>query len=134
MLVEAKLVMNNTVLLVDDDSVSVRLFGMFLERSGYQVATARNGFAGLELAAQLHPHAIIVDDMMPEMTGGEMCRTLKDDVLLHDIPIILMSAGVRVQDSSYLEMIGADYAITKPALPKDVLRALQAVLGSTAKT
>jgi CheY-like chemotaxis protein len=126
--------MNNIVLLVDDDTVSVRLFGMFLERSGYQVKTARNGFLGLEMAAELHPHVIIVDDMMPEMTGGEMCRTLKNDMTLRKIPVILMSAGVRVQDSTYLQQIGADYSIAKPALPKDVLKALQTVLGSIAKT
>jgi two-component system alkaline phosphatase synthesis response regulator PhoP len=126
--------MNNIVLLVDDDTISIRLFGMFLERSGYKVVTARNGFAGLELAIELHPQVVIVDDMMPEMTGGEMCRTLKNDLTLRDIPVILMSAGVRAQDSSYLETIGADYGLAKPVLPKDVLKALQNVLGTTAKT
>ncbi len=126
--------MNNIVLLVDDDPVSVRLFGIFLERNGYEVVSARNGSAGLELAAELRPHAIILDDMMPEMSGGEMCRILKDDLQLRDIPVILMSAGVRVKDSDYVERIGADYAIGKPCLPKELLRALQAVLMSKTET
>lgn len=126
--------MSNIVLLVDDDPISNRLFGIFLERNGYEVVSARNGVAALEVAARLHPHAIVVDDMMPEMTGGEMCRILKDDLQLRDIPVILMSAGVRVKDTSYIELIGADYAIGKPCLPKELLRALEVVLLSRTET
>lgn len=126
--------MNNIVLIVDDDQVSVRLFGIFLERNGYQVVTARNGLEGIHLAADLHPQVIIVDDMMPGMTGGEMCRALKDDLELRDIPVILMSAGTRISDAGYTEAIGADFALAKPCLPRDLLRTLQSVLATRTKT
>lgn len=120
--------MNSRVLVVDDDSVSVSLLEMVLKRSGYEVIVARSATAGLQIAAEVKPNVILIDDMMPMMTGGEMCIKLKSDPELAHIPVILISAGTRVQDSSYIDSIGADYALAKPVLPKDVLKAVEHVL------
>lgn len=120
--------MNSIVLVVDDDSVSVSLLELVLKRSGYQVIVSRSATAGLQVAADVKPNVILIDDMMPTMTGGEMCRQLKGNPELAHIPVIMISAGTRVQDPTYIEDIGADYALTKPVLPKDVLQAVELVL------
>jgi CheY-like chemotaxis protein len=121
--------MSSTVLVVDDDPVSVHLIQLILERSGYEVLVAYNGTVGLELAAETHPNAVIIDDMLPGMSGGEMCRRMKNDPEMHEIPVVLISAGMRVQDASYVHKAGANYALIKPILPKDLLRALDIVFG-----
>ena len=117
------------MLVVDDDPISVHLIQLILERSGYEVLVAHSGSVGLELAAKAHPDAVIIDDMMPGMTGGEMCRRMKSDPDLREIPVVLISAGMRVQDASYVHKAGANYALIKPILPKDLLRALDIVFG-----
>ncbi|MEO8392853.1 MAG: response regulator [Chloroflexota bacterium] len=121
--------MSSVVLVVDDDPVSVHLIQLILERNDYTVVVAYNGTTGLTLAAEAQPNAVIIDDMMPGMTGGEMCRRMKNDPDLRDIPVVLISAGMRVQDASYVHKAGANYALIKPVLPKDLLRALDIVFG-----
>ncbi len=117
------------MLVVDDDPVSVHLIQLILERNNYKVVVAYDGTKGLTLAVEAQPNAVIIDDMMPGMTGGEMCRRMKNDPDLRDIPVVLISAGMRVQDASYVHKTGANYALIKPVLPKDLLRALDIVLG-----
>jgi DNA-binding response OmpR family regulator len=68
--------------------------------------------------------------MMPGMSGGDMCQRIKNDPQVSHTPVILISAGIRVKDSQYLQNVGADYALMKPTLSKDVLAAVEAVLGS----
>lgn len=121
--------MSNTILVVDDDPVSVHLLELVLRRSGYDVIVARNANAGLQTVAEELPRAILIDDMMPSMSGGEMCQQIKSNPALCHIPVVLISAGTRVQDAAYIRKIGADYALVKPVLPKDVLRAVEYVLG-----
>ena len=115
------------MLVVDDDPISVHLIQLILERNGYKVVVAYNAATGLELAAKTHPNAVIIDDMLPGMSGGEMSRHMKNDPELREIPIVLISAGMRVQDASYVHKAGANYALIKPILPKDLLRALDIV-------
>ena len=121
--------MSGVALVVDDDPVSVHLLQIILERSGYRVIAARSALDGLELVADLLPDFVILDDMMPGMSGGEMCRRMKADPHLSGIPVILISAGLRIQDRAYVAASGADYALVKPVLPKDVIRAVDTVLG-----
>ncbi len=70
----------------------------------------------------------MVDDMMPGMSGGEMCRRIKDDPTVSHIPVILISAGTRVQDADYVRACGADAALPKPTLTPGVLETIAACL------
>ncbi len=124
--------MSVSVLVVDDDPVTIHLLKLMIERSGYQVTAAKSGIAALELLDTFHPQIILVDDMMPRMTGGEFCRTVKDTPALMDIPVIIMSAGVRVESSAYIEQVGADLALSKPLVSRDVVEAIESVLASKA--
>ncbi len=128
MLYSLKLNPVTVVLVVDDEPVSIQLLSLILNRNGFKVIDARSGEIGLE---QIHLHApdiVMVDDMMPSMSGGEMCRRIKDDPAVSHIPVILFSAGTRVQDSDYLRACGADGALLKPTLTPDVLAAIAACL------
>ena len=121
--------MSGIVLIVEDDPVSIHLLEIILQRYGYKVIAARNGLSGLELTAEIRPDVVIIDDMMPGLTGGETCLRIKSDPELASIPVILISAGTRVQDAAYIERVGADYALVKPILPKDVLKAVEMMIG-----
>jgi CheY-like chemotaxis protein len=124
--------MSINVLIVDDDPVTIQLLKLMVERNGYTVTAVRSGIAALEILPDLRPQIILVDDMMPRMTGGEFCRTVKDTPDLRDIPVIIMSAGVRVESSSYIEQIGADMALSKPLVSREVVEAIESVLASKA--
>lgn len=124
--------MSISVLIVDDDSVTIHLLKLMVERSGYAVTAVRSGAAALEILPELRPQIILVDDMMPRMTGGEFCRIVKDTPELRDIPVIIMSAGVRVESSAYIEQIGADMALSKPLVSREVVEAIESVLASKA--
>ena len=124
--------MSISVLVVDDDPVTIQLLKLMIERSGYAVTAVRSGSAALETLRDMRPQIILVDDMMPKMTGGEFCRTVKDTPELQDIPVIIMSAGVRVESSAYIQQIGADLALSKPLVSREVIDAIESVLASKA--
>jgi len=116
------------VLVVDDDPVSIQLLELMLSRNGFDVLVARGGASGLDMVHKHQPDLVIIDDMMPGMSGGEMCRRMKTNPHFYNIPVILISAGVRIQDDDYIREVGADYALSKPALTRDVLQAVEFAL------
>ncbi len=116
------------VLVVDDDPISTQLLSLILKRGGFKVVEARSGEIGLERLYQEPPDVVIVDDMMPGMSGGEMCRHIKDDSVISYIPVILVSAGTRVQDDDYVRACGANAVLLKPTLMHDVVETIAACL------
>ena len=116
------------VLVVDDDPISTQLLSLILKRGGFKVVEARSGEIGLERLYQHPPDVVIVDDMMPGMSGGEMCRHIKDDPVVSYIPVILVSAGTRVQDDDYVRACGANAVLLKPTLMQDVVETIAACL------
>lgn len=109
-----------TVLVVDDTPVNIDLLSDIL-RKDYQVKAAVNGAKALEIArAEPAPDIILLDIMMPEMSGHEVCRQLKEDPNTADIPIIFVTAKSEVEDEKQgLDMGAVDY-ITKPFNPEIV--------------
>src|SRR3954452_1370830 len=79
-------------LIVDDDPVSARVVGKYLERAGHQVVVRTNGRAGLEAALADPPDLIILDVMMPEMDGLEVCSALRASDTTSEVPVIFVSA------------------------------------------
>lgn len=103
-------------ILVIDDTLEIRLLAtVLLEREGYAVVSAASGEEGLELTRDgMAPDLILLDVMLPGMDGYEVCRSLKQDKALHDVPVIFMSAQDDVQAQTQgFEVGGADY-VTKP--------------------
>jgi CheY-like chemotaxis protein len=117
-----------TVLIVDDEASFLHIVRLVLERAGYTVLAASNGAEALEMAGQQQPDLIILDDMMPGLSGGEVCLQLKQDQALRQIPVVMHSAGARVKDPTYIASIGADDVLLKPSMPNDIIGMTQKFL------
>lgn len=122
---------NAAKILVVEDDASIRL-GLedTLRAKGYRVTVASRGSQGLELAGQLQPDLIILDIMLPDTDGFEVCRKLKSDKKggLADVPVIMLSArGAELDRVRGLE-IGADDYVTKPFSLMELLARVAAVL------
>jgi two-component system alkaline phosphatase synthesis response regulator PhoP len=113
------------VLVVDDDVKTVDLVKLYLERDGYQVLTAYDGVEALRLARESRPDLIVLDLMLPDIDGLEVCRTLRHE---SDVPIIMLTARTTDQDKLTGLGLGADDYVTKPFSPKVLVARVQAVL------
>ncbi len=117
------------ILIVEDDADSRTYLERALESQGYSVESAVNGVQGLKLAEQAPPDLIISDIMMPEMDGFELCRRVKTDERLRNIPFIFYSATyVEPKDEKLAMSLGASRFLIKPMEPDDFFRAIQPVI------
>ena len=113
------------ILIADDDPVVHESLGLYLESEGYEHQSAYDGQQALEMVESLHPDLIVLDLMMPRVSGIDVCRTVRQTSTL---PIIMLTAkGEEIDRILGLEM-GADDYIVKPFSPREVLARIKAVL------
>ncbi len=113
------------ILVVDDDPHIRQVVGFALEKAGYEVAEAKDGAQALDSARALNPALIILDILMPEMDGTEVCRELRRD---SEVPIIFLSSRDDEVDRIIgLELGGDDY-VTKPFSPRELVARVRAIL------
>jgi DNA-binding response OmpR family regulator len=117
------------VLVADDDPDILDLVRYRLERSGYEVATARDGLEAVQLAGELSPSLAVLDVMMPSLNGFEVTRRLREDPATREIPVILLTARAQEADVQEGFDAGADDYIRKPFSPRELSARVQAVLG-----
>lgn len=118
------------VLVIDDEPGFLTVMQVILERAGYQVLFAEHGTEGLAIAHQHHPDVILLDEMMPGMSGGEVCTRLKSDPATRDISVVMHSAAPSACAPAYLKQIEADGALLKPAMPAEILDTVAACLST----
>ena len=118
-----------TVLVVDDDKDILELVAFRLERAGYDVLTAENGEQALALARESQPALVVLDVMMPSMTGYDVVEALRADDRTRDVPVIMLTARVQDADVSRGFDAGADDYIRKPFSPQELRARVEAVLG-----
>ena len=113
--------MARKILTCDDEKHIVRLIQVNLERQGYEVITAFNGVECLEKVKEDRPDLIVLDVMMPEMTGFEVLEALKSNPETEAIPVIMLTA--RAQDSDVLRgwQSGVECYLTKPFNPMELI-------------
>lgn len=116
--------MKKKILLVDDEPNNLQLLRQIL-KSSYQLIFAHNGQSALAAVAAHHPDLILLDVMMPDLDGYEVCRRLKTDPLTHDIPVIFVTAMGDVDDEAAGFDVGAVDYIHKPVSPAIVIRRVQ---------
>lgn len=116
------------ILLIDDSANDLAVTRRFLERRGYDVATALSGEEGLRLAAQQLPDAIVVDYRMPVMDGFEVARNIKSDPQLQTIPVLMLTGADSAQHVVDGLGAGADDFVTKGADIEIVIARLNALL------
>jgi DNA-binding response OmpR family regulator len=117
----------SSVLVVDDDPMIADLVAFKLGPLGYDIQTAPDGLSGLELAHRIHPDLIMVDWMMPQMSGVEFCR-LARDCELAEIPIILMTARTDPEDIAEGIRAGATTYLPKPVRLSDLATKISELL------
>lgn len=116
------------LLLVDDDPELVLALKVRFESAGFEVLTAAEGLEALTKSRDAHPHAVILDAMLPKLSGYEVCRLLKFDPQFHHIPILLFTARTRQDDREMGDAVGADAYLTKPATGAELLAAVDGLL------
>ncbi|MFH1753947.1 MAG: response regulator [Candidatus Omnitrophota bacterium] len=116
------------ILLVDDEPALLDMVKMRLEANDYEIITANDGEAGLELARKEKPDLIILDLMLPKMDGYKVCALLKRDTRYSSIPILMFTAKAQQEDMKMGEEAGANGYITKPFEPQALLGKIQEFL------
>jgi CheY-like chemotaxis protein len=114
--------MQQTILIVDDETSFLDILQIILQRAGYKTLVTTNGKEGLNMVYSHEPDLVVLDDMLPGISGGDICMTLKRDPSVSHIPVILYSAGPRVREREFIRQIGANATISKPFKPKDVVQ------------
>lgn len=123
--------MSKKIMVVDDEIESVKLIGLMLQRRGYEIVAAKSGAQALEKAQTEGPDLVILDVMMPDMDGYEVCRRLRADPATANMPIIMFTAKTMVDDKVAGFQAGADDYLTKPVHPEELASRIEAVLRRT---
>jgi len=118
----------NKILIVDDDPVNRDFFQLMLSKLGFEVVEASDGLEALERLKDFAPDIILLDNIMPNMSGWDLAKRLKGDDGRRDIPIIMFSALDDVKDKVAGFELGVDDYITKPFNFSEVLARIKAIL------
>lgn len=116
---------NEVVLVVDDERNIVELARIYLHQAGYQVEAAGNGRDALTQARRLRPALVLLDLMLPDLDGWEVCRHLRTE---SDVPIIMLTARTEDVDRIVGLELGADDYVCKPFNPRELVARVRAIL------
>ena len=116
------------ILIIEDESDVADLLEMGLRKAGFKTTTAVDGPTGLQKARDNRPDFIILDLMLPKMSGLEVCRILKGDAGTAHIPILMLTAKAEEIDRIVGLEFGADDYVTKPFSPREVTLRIRAIL------
>jgi len=121
--------MAQKILIVDDNPDSVAIMRSILENRGYQVHVAASGTEALQVVSKEALDLVLLDVMMPEMSGIEVLQQIKDNSQTGRLAVILVTAKTHDEDVMVGYQYGADYYITKPFTAKQLLYGIELVLG-----
>ena len=113
------------VLVVDDDPGIVKLVRAYLEQAGFGVLAAYDGKKAMQIARHERPDLVILDLMLPEMDGWDVCRALRKE---SDVPVIMLTARVEESDKLVGLELGADDYVTKPFSSRELVARVRSVL------
>jgi DNA-binding response OmpR family regulator len=122
--------MNPTILLVDDQPQITKILNDVLSKKGFTIAMAFNGEVAYQKALELKPNLIIMDIMMPVLSGFDAARKIKSHDELKGIPIIFLTAKGQDSDKEEADALGAVGFVTKPFSPKFLLGLVEEILSS----
>jgi len=116
------------ILIVDDEPSLRFLISSTLEDEGYDILEATDGLEAYEKIKKEKPDLVILDVMMPGMTGFELCEKLKKDVATRSIIVVMLTAKGQEKDRLQSEKVGADYYLRKPFSPMGLLEVIEFLL------
>lgn len=120
--------MSKKILVVDDNIDSIMILRSILESQGFQVLTAQSGAEALEIVPRERPDLVLLDVMMPQMSGIEVLERIKTTHATSRVPVIMVTAKIQDEDVMTGYQHGADYYITKPCTAKQLLYGIGLVL------
>ena len=115
-----------TILVVEDDPRMQKVLKRLFTEQNYSIEVAGDGRAGLELFRRVRPIAVVLDLILPQISGRELCQTMKS--IAPDTPVIVLSAITEVVDKVLLLELGADDYVTKPFSPRELMARVQAAI------
>ncbi len=121
--------MTKTVMIVEDNELNMKLFNDLLEAKGYSTIQTRNGMEALDLARQHRPDLILMDIQLPEVSGLEVTKWLKEDDDLHHIPVIAVTAFAMKGDEERIRQGGCEAYISKPISVARFLETIRTYVG-----
>ncbi|HHS82945.1 MAG TPA: response regulator [Devosia sp.] len=121
--------MAKTVMIVEDNELNMKLFHDLLDSQGYDVIQTGNGMEALGLARAHHPDLILMDIQLPEVSGLEVTKWLKEDPELSDIPVIAVTAFAMKGDEERILAGGCEAYISKPISVPHFLETIAAYIG-----
>src|SRR5690625_4074680 len=119
--------MEQTILVVEDDDMIRNLIKIYLEKNGYEVIEAGDGEHAKQQFLLHHPCLIILDLMLPKLSGEEFCSWIRNDLNNSDVSIIMLSAKAQIEDKVNGLRIGADNYVTKPFDPDELVAHVEAL-------
>jgi len=116
------------IVVIEDETDILEVIAYNLKREGYEVVTSTSGEDGLEKIEKTKPNLVVLDLMLPEVDGIELCRKLKADPVTQGIPVIMVTAKGEESDVVLGLGVGADDYVTKPFSPRELTARVKAVL------
>ena len=121
--------MAKSVMIVEDNELNMKLFNDLLEANGYRTIKTRNGLEALDLARSNRPDLILMDIQLPEVSGLEVTKWLKEDDDLHAIPVIAITAFAMKGDEERIRQGGCEAYISKPISVSKFIETVKSYLG-----
>lgn len=115
----------HTVLIADDDAISLEVLKAMLSAFPLTILTAESGQQALDLARTEEPELLILDYDMPEMTGAEVCRTLRQEPDFEDLPIVALTGHQSISELNACRSAGMNDTLHKPVSPDDLATLLR---------
>lgn len=123
-----KLFMAKKILIIEDEKDIAELIKHYLEKDNFETLSAFDGEKGLELIKRQNPDVVILDLMLPKIDGIEVCKRIRSDSKVSDIPVIMLTAKGDESDRIIGLELGADDYVTKPFSPKELVARIKALL------
>lgn len=117
-----------TILIVDDNADIVTTYRVVFDRMGYSVVVARNGIECLDMIDEVKPDLVILDVLLPGLSGSEVCRSIKETAKTTAIPVIAITASVSGDTRKRMSEVGADDFLLKPIDVSDLNRVIKQFL------
>lgn len=121
--------MSKTVMIVEDNELNMKLFHDLLEANGYRTIQTRNGTEALSLAREHHPDLILMDIQLPEVSGLDVTRWIKEDETIRHIPVIAVTAFAMKGDEERIRAGGCEAYLSKPISVMKFIETVRHFLG-----
>ncbi|MCC6849082.1 MAG: response regulator [Deltaproteobacteria bacterium] len=124
--------MTPTILIIDDCADIANISARYLQSAGYRTIIATSAFQACEILGRATPDCIVLDIMMPGMTGTEFLHGLRNDPICRDLPVVLVSARVGYHGTHFSTTLDADYSVGKPFTCQQLVQAVRTVIAKKA--